>query len=347
MKRRSADELTLNVEHRPTLIGRSDAWLDPVRRAERVAATDCPVLLLGETGTGKEVVGRHIHQTSARSAKPMVALNCAAIPRGLIESELFGHDKGAFTGADGDRAGAFEQADGGTLLLDEIGELPLEVQAKLLRATQEGEIRRLGASKVRRVDVRLICATLRELDERVRRNEFREDLYYRIAGYVIELPPLRDRGRDVVEIANALLTNKDGGGKRLARSGELFLLEYDWPGNVRQLQNALRAAAIDAEGEVITAEHLRKQVRSTASPLGEAESAVLALARRRGDIKRGDVQMTMAFDATSASRVLQRLVREGLLQRDGMSSATHYVPVPARVPGNADPRSKNARTWQR
>ncbi len=220
----------------------------------RVAEHRTTVLLTGESGTGKEVLARAIHRASPRAGKPFVALNCAAIPEGLLESELFGHVRGAFTGAAGDKPGLFEQADGGTLLLDEIGELPQPLQAKLLRVLQEGELRRVGDQKVRRVDVRLVAATARDLAADVRAGRFREDLYYRLHVVGIHLPPLRERPEDVAPLARhftARLAPRLGHPVSLSEAAVTWLTQQSWPGNVRELENAIERAAVMSDKEML------------------------------------------------------------------------------------------------
>lgn len=239
------------------MFGSCSAMQDLQKKIHKVARTSATVLINGESGTGKELAARAIHEQSTRSQTPMISVNCAAIPESLIESELFGHEKGAFTGAAAARSGLIEAADGGTLFLDEIGELPLEAQARLLRFMQEGEIRRVGSVKSKKVDVRLIAATHRNLKELTKTNQFREDLYYRL--YVMELivPPLRDRGTDILEIADKLLTNAcqrmEIGKLAFTAEARSTMLGYKWPGNVRELEHAIERAAILAEnGEINT-----------------------------------------------------------------------------------------------
>ena len=230
------------------LIGESHAMKRLLQNIYMVAHTDATVLINGETGTGKELVAQHIHQISNRKNKPMVCVNCGAIPASLIESEFFGHSKGAFTGATAERKGRFQLADGGTIFLDEIGELPLDLQVKLLRVIQEGELEPVGSSKTIKVDVRIIAATHRNLFELIKENKFREDLYYRLNVFPIEVPSLRSRNDDVVLIANSLI---DKFAKRNAkkiiplREDQKYLLKsYSWPGNIRELQNIIERAVI-------------------------------------------------------------------------------------------------------
>jgi formate hydrogenlyase transcriptional activator len=237
------------------MVGSSPALLAALRRVEQVAPTDSTVLISGETGTGKELIARAIHDRSARRDRPLVKVNCAAISAGLVESELFGHVKGAFTGSLERRQGRFELADGGTLLLDEVGELPLETQVKLLRVLQEQEFEPVGSSRTVRVDVRVLAATNRDLEEAVRVGRFRADLYYRLAVLPLEVPPLRARPQDVPQLATFFLARfAKRFGKRveaISRDTLDRLLAYPWPGNVRELQNVIERAVILAEGPIL------------------------------------------------------------------------------------------------
>ncbi|MFB4371386.1 MULTISPECIES: sigma-54 dependent transcriptional regulator [unclassified Pseudomonas] len=242
------------------IIGSSPAMLELYSKIRKVAPTDSNVLVQGESGTGKELVARALHNLSKRAKAPLISVNCAAIPETLIESELFGHEKGAFTGASASRAGLVEAADGGTLFLDEIGELPLEAQARLLRVLQEGEIRRVGSVQSQKVDVRLIAATHRDLKTLSKTGQFREDLYYRLHVIALKLPPLRERGADVLEIARAFLARQSA---RMGRSdlhfgpdAEQAIHHYSWPGNVRELENAIERSVILCDGSTINADLL-------------------------------------------------------------------------------------------
>ena len=242
------------------IIGRCGPMQDLFSKIRKVAPTDSNVLIQGESGTGKELVARALHNLSRRSKATMISVNCAAIPETLIESELFGHEKGAFTGASAGRAGLVEAADGGTLFLDEIGELPLEAQARLLRVLQEGEIRRVGSTQSQKVDVRLIAATHRDLKTLAKNGQFREDLYYRLHVIALKLPPLRERDGDVLEIAKAFLARQcermGGSELHFSREAEQAVRLYAWPGNVRELENAIERAAILSESTEISAELL-------------------------------------------------------------------------------------------
>ena len=247
------------------IIHRSPAMRRIILRARRVAPRSVPVLLEGETGTGKELVARAIHRASPRRERPFIAVNCGALPPELVESELFGHEKGAFTGADRTRPGYFAAANGGTLFLDEIGELPAPTQVKLLRVLQEGAVVRVGATTPRKVNVRVIAATNRTLTEEVTERRFREDLFYRLAVAVLKLPPLRERAGDVGLLADRLMeqinaesaTEPGYRDKKLSASARNIMLRHSWPGNVRELANTLRRAAIWSGGSVITADELR------------------------------------------------------------------------------------------
>ena len=241
--------------------------------AARVAGTETTVLLTGESGTGKEVVARFIHHASRRSHGSFIAINCAALPDQLLESELFGHERGAFTGAVTTKPGRIEQANGGVLFLDEVGEMAPTVQAKLLRVLEEREFMRLGSTRVLHADIRVIAATNRDLHAAMQRGEFREDLYYRLGVFEISLPPLRDRLDDILELADSFLreigetVGRPAAG--IARDAKDQLLGYAWPGNVRELRNAIERAVILADGGYIRSEHLPvtppRQVHSVSS----------------------------------------------------------------------------------
>jgi DNA-binding NtrC family response regulator len=242
------------------IIGSCGPMQDLYSKIRKVAPTDSNVLIQGESGTGKELVARALHNLSRRAKAPMISVNCAAIPETLIESELFGHEKGAFTGASAGRAGLVEAADGGTLFLDEIGELPLEAQARLLRVLQEGEIRRVGSVQSQKVDVRLIAATHRDLKSLAKVGQFREDLYYRLHVIALKLPALRERGNDVLDIARSFLARQSAKAGRndlkFAPDAEQAIRQHTWPGNVRELENAVERAVILCESPEISSELL-------------------------------------------------------------------------------------------
>ena len=237
------------------LIGNSPALEYVLGHVERVAPTDSTVLLQGETGTGKELIARAIHNISSRCGRPYIKLNCAAIPFDLLESELFGHEKGAFTGAIAQKVGRFEMADRGTLFLDEVGDIPLALQSKLLRVLQEQEFERLGSTRTHQVDVRLVAATNRDLAEMVKRGEFRSDLYYRLNVFPITLPPLRARREDIPDLVQHFVELY---GRRMGKQIERVPAEtmsaftsYEWPGNIRELQNFVERSVILSDGTVL------------------------------------------------------------------------------------------------
>ena len=244
------------IESRFEIVGKSYAISAMTGQLEKVAVADGRVLITGENGTGKELVARAIHRLSPRSNKPFVEVNCAAIPSELIESELFGHMKGSFTGAVSDRAGKFEQADKGTLFLDEIGDMSLAAQAKVLRVLQDGEVTRIGGTKSTRVDVRVLAATNKALEEEIEAGRFREDLYYRLNVVPLHVPPLRDRREDIPLLAQHfvnVLSDRDGAAARMLDSSALEVLQrYDWPGNVRELRNVIERVLILAAGPRVT-----------------------------------------------------------------------------------------------
>jgi DNA-binding NtrC family response regulator len=245
------------------LIAHSPAMHDVLDLVERVAPTDATVLIQGESGTGKEVIAKAIHHASARAARPFVAVNCGAVPETLLESELFGYMRGAFTGAAVTKRGLFEEADGGTLFLDEIAEMPAALQVKLLRTLQSGEVRRLGATQAATIDVRVIAATHGDLAALITQGSFREDLFYRLNVIQVVLPPLRDRREDIPVLAEHFLARSAGKLDRTVRLSSAALerlLSYPWPGNVRELENAMERAAILARSESITPEDLPPHV---------------------------------------------------------------------------------------
>jgi transcriptional regulator with PAS, ATPase and Fis domain len=263
------------IEEDPSgLVARSASMRAVLDLARRVAQSEATVLATGESGSGKERIARFVHEESARAAGPFVAVNCGAVPEGLLESEMFGHARGAFTGATSDRPGLFEAASGGTLFLDEIGELAPSMQVKLLRVIQDREVRRIGENRNRPVDVRLIAATNRPLDEDVATGRFRKDLYYRLRVVELRVPPLRERCEDVLPLARRFL---DEAGRRMARRVRTLspavagrLLRYPWPGNVRELENTMERAVVLARGDRVELEDLPEELRA---PLPSPSSA--------------------------------------------------------------------------
>ena len=278
------------AEGDPQLVGSGKAMDDVKRLIAKVAPTDSTVLIRGETGCGKELVARALHEASLRADQPLVAVNCGALPENLIESELFGHCRGAFTGADASRSGLFEVADGGTIFLDEIGELPLSMQAKLLRVLETGDIRRLGDNQTVHVDVRIVCATHRDLEQMVEEGLFREDLMFRINTFEINVPPLRERPEDISLLATHLLRRhrSDGSDETLfTNAAQKELQSHLWPGNVRELANVIEHAAILCETLPIDTDdlprhfgkrQLRKEIRD-AGPMTLRELEMLAIER--------------------------------------------------------------------
>ena len=260
------------IKRSSRIVAESPAMQVVLRRAARFAAADAPVMILGESGSGKEVVARALHESGSRREKPFVAVNVAALPADLLESELFGHARGAFTGAATAKAGLFEAAEGGMLFLDEIAEMPLPLQAKLLRALQDGEVRRVGETRAFAVDVRIVSATHRDLSQRVAEGLFRQDLLFRLRVLTLTVPPLRERRQDIAALARISLGEERGENLRLSPAA-LRVLESDaWPGNVRELQNAVKHGAALAEDGIIDVQHLpedlvaRPPVSSSGAP---------------------------------------------------------------------------------
>lgn len=288
------------------IIGNCPQMMDVFDIVDRVATTNATVLIYGESGTGKEVVARAIHRQSLRKNKPFTPINCGAIPENLLESELFGYEKGAFTGAVGRRKGKFELADGGTLFLDEIAELTTALQVKILRFLQEREIERVGGREPIELDVRIIAATNKDLQKEMEKNTFREDLYYRLSVVSISLPPLRDRGEDVVLLANSFLShfNKEYGKNIKGYNTEALLQvqTYKWPGNVRELENRVKRAVIMARGNLVAPEDLDLQLLEKGGRLTlrqakkklERNFIREALIRNRGNISRAARELAVS-----------------------------------------------------
>src|SRR5262245_47583284 len=297
--------LTRELEARTGLrrvVGHSRQWQDVLTQAARVAQTETTVLLTGESGTGKEVIARFLHHASRRSDGPFIAINCAALPDQLLESELFGHERGAFTGAVNAKPGRIEQANGGVLFLDEVGEMAPGVQAKLLRVLEEREFLRLGGTRLQRADIRVIAATNRDLHGAMQRGEFREDLYYRLGVFEIELPPLRDRAEDVLELADTFLREiGETVGRPAAgfeREAKRDLLTYPWPGNVRELRNAIERAVILADGGYIRSEHLPvNATRRTPSPVDAGSTPLPA-----GGVNLDAIERSLVVKALNQAR---------------------------------------------
>jgi len=257
--------LRKSTNNKQGFLGNSAALTKSLSIADKASMTDASILLLGESGVGKEVFANYIHKNSPRAKKPFVAINMAAIPENLIESELFGFEKGAFTDANEAKAGQFELANGGTLFLDEIGEMPYGLQAKLLRALQEKEVRRLGSSKSIKIDIRVVSATNANLNEKIKMGEFREDLFYRLNTIPLNIPPLRERKDEILSIAEAVCVQNcekyDFSQKTFSESAKNELLEYNWPGNIRELISVVERSVILSEGDEIQKEELYLEVR--------------------------------------------------------------------------------------
>ncbi len=289
------------IERIPSIIGEHPKMKEVYRIVTKIAATSSTVLVYGESGTGKELVARAIHDRSARKDQPFMAINCAAIPETLIESELFGHEKGSFTGASAREIGILEAANGGTVFLDEIGEMNVSMQAKLLRAIQEKEIRRVGGKINLSLDVRIVSATNRDLEQEIKRGAFREDLFYRLNVIRITLPPLRERGGDIATLAEFFVTKyREATGiqvEGIAKSALKLLMNYTWPGNVRQLESVIERAVLMAEGTIIQPDDLPAEITAEGSHEGvvpfelppdginfeEMERALIVKAMERAD----------------------------------------------------------------
>ena len=320
------------------MIAIADASRQLAELARRVAASDCTVLIAGESGTGKEVLARFIHRNSPRASKPFVAVNCAAIPENMLEAILFGHERGAFTGAHAAHAGKFEQAQGGTLLLDEVTEMPLGLQAKLLRVLQEREVERLGGRVPISLDVRVLATTNRDLRAEVNAGRFREDLYYRLNVFPLPTLPLRARRDDVLPLAMKLLTARCRAGERipaLAAGAAHVLLTYSWPGNVRELDNVMQRALILANGPVIEREHIHLEPVNAAQPIAGGESISVrpprspVLSKETAPTEKGDAAGVLASSLSAAEHelILQALRadngnRQAVAKRLGISPRT-------------------------
>ncbi|SFL89232.1 nitric oxide reductase transcriptional regulator NorR [Variovorax sp. OV329] len=343
------DQLTMSVEsersraeayrlaaqpQRAVLAGQSPAYRQMASEIALVAPSELTVLITGETGVGKELVARQLHASSPRADKVLVSVNCAALPETLVESELFGHVRGAFSGAVGDRRGKFEMADGGTLFLDEIGELPLAVQAKLLRALQDGQLQRVGSDREHRVDVRLIAATNRDLAAEVRAGRFRADLYHRLSVFPLNVPPLRERGRDVLVLAGAFIEENRRRmglrGLRLSAGAQAALLAHAWPGNVRELEYLIARAALKAKARQASAPaHAPRHARAAIVTVEATDLDLEAHAAALPGVTAAPVQDAPRLPPTGTPRDLRtevdafqkRLVEQALEQHQGNTAA--------------------------
>jgi serine/threonine-protein kinase PknK len=316
------------------MIAQADSMKLVIDLARRVAKSDLPVLVLGESGSGKEMIARFVHEASARCARSFVAENCSAIPETLLESEFFGCMKGAFTGADQDRDGLFQQADGGTLFLDEIGDMPLSLQSKLLRVLQEKAVRKVGATHTTPVDVRLVCATHRDLEAMVAEGKFREDLYYRVRGVVLRIPPLRERRDDIPALAELVLdrlNTRHGTKKRLGKPLLKKLLSHDWPGNVRELESEVtRLYHVASDDELNDSEFEPRRHEMTV----DAESAVIAV-RPMHEIERDAIRLALRETGGNREEAARRL---------GISRAAFYVKLKAYGLRESSPSSRQRKS---
>ena len=304
------------------IIGRSSTLLEVFRVLAKVAPTESTVLVTGESGTGKELLVRALHANSRRADKPFVPINCGAIPRELLESELFGHEKGAFTHAIRSRSGRFELADGGTIFLDEIGELDLSLQVKILRVLQEKEFERVGGTVTKKVDVRVVAATNRDLEEEVEKGLFREDLFYRLNVIPMQLPPLRDRGEDVLLLAEYFMegfcTERQRGLLRIAEDAQDMLLRYKWPGNVRELENIMERMSILCDEAEVVPEDLPEKIwnnlgKKKARPAPVVQAGFVWPTMK--DMKDRDMDLKCFLDAME-----ERLLREALQAAGGVKN---------------------------
>jgi transcriptional regulator with PAS, ATPase and Fis domain len=299
------------VDAREGIIVADAAMVQVFQLARKLAAVQTTVLILGETGVGKEVIAEQIHRWSARAQGPFVRLNCASLPETLLESELFGHERGAFTGADRRKIGYLEAAQGGTLFLDEIGELPLPVQVKLLNVLENREVRRLGGTQEHPIDVRVISATHRDLQGEVAEGRFREDLYYRLSAFTLNIPPLRERHAEVALLGEMFARESARrAGKPpsvLEPTAVAALLRHPWPGNVRELKNAMEHAVVLADRGRIGAEHLPESVRRREAPLPSSPAAAGTVKDKLADLERRSIEEALAAENGNQTRAARRL----------------------------------------
>lgn len=311
-------QLAENRQLPPNIVARSPLMQSVLRDASLVAPSESRVLITGESGVGKEVIADVIHAWSPRSAGPLVKVNCAAIPETLLESELFGHERGAFTGASAQRIGRFEIATGGTIFLDEIGEMSPQLQAKLLRVTEDGRFQRIGSNTIIQTNARILAASNRNLEEEVKTGRFREDLFYRLNVIELNIPPLRERREDILPLASQFVTELTKGRARFSADVAECLERYDWPGNVREVRNAMERASLLSHGDLILPEHLPTRVRSAAEQparpapadserLEAVELQAISQALRKHDFNRTETARSLGISRRSLIYKLQRM----------------------------------------
>ena len=333
-----------SIKERFGIVGRSSALRNAIDRARLVARTDITVLIQGESGTGKELIAEAIHGLSARRRQSFVIVNCGAIPEGLIESELFGAEKGAYTGAVERRTGYFEQADGGTIFLDEIGEMPPAAQVRLLRVLESGQFARVGASQLRKADVRILAATNKDLAHEVRAGRFREDLYYRLSTVLVETPPLRRRPEDILPLLETFLRRYaqkyDSPVKQLSADARELLMRYRWPGNVRELRNVAEQVEVLVQGKEVSAEDIRPYLRGVRTD--QDRSALLPVVHKGGGAPMDAREREIIYRALFELRAQVRRMWEEMKRRGAVSGdeTDEYPPpiedVPYEIEGDAD-----------
>lgn len=334
------------MKHETVIIGTSPKILEAIAFAEQVAKTDVNVLLTGESGTGKEVFARLIHEKSLRASEKFIPINCGALPQGVLESELFGHEKGSFTGAVSQRKGYFESADGGTIFLDEIGEMPLETQVKLLRVLETGEFLRVGSSETRHTNVRIIAATNRRLDEEVQRRHFREDLYFRLRTVELKLPALRERKQDILMIAEKFIRDFEKKHRLnfvgFTSDATELLIDYEWPGNVRELRNVIESLVVLERGEKINASTLLKYLQPPSTQ--SVSSSLVPISQSVQKSAENLIQQELIYRALLQLQADMNDVKSLLLKLSERQDAIENKQnLPLLLPGPEKPREESLR----